>query len=463
MRRRFGKGLVVALALTLTLALALALALALVAPGGEARANPIDAFGIGSRAIAMGGAHTALAHDASANYYNPAGVVARKDLSLDIGYQIGVPTLRLNGHDVGVDHTRGLTAGLVAPGSIGPFRFAFGVVMFLPDERVSRVRAMPRVQPRFVYYDNRTQRIYLSTNLAVQIIPGLYVGAGVTFMSRTQGDLELSGRISFPDAEAESDMRLDLDVDLKALRYPQAGILWEPLRWLSVGLVFRDEFVLEMEQGFRITGDVVGEGGGGVILRDGFFDLTSLSTNMFQPRQVALGVAVMPTGRWTVTMDIVWAQWSRFINPGSRLEIEVELGTFNDMVDIASQPDPPAAQFRDTWSPRLGVEFLAYQSRRATIAVRGGYAFEPSPAPEQTSTTMNLIDNHKHHLSAGVGFSLSKLIAIMDRPLDVDLHFAYLHQQRRRHRKDDLADPVGDYTATGYVLSAGVTLKMRFR
>lgn len=437
--------------------------LALVALGGEARANPMDAFGIGSRAIAMGGAYTALAHDASANYYNPAGVVARKDLSLDIGYQIAVPTLRLNGHDVGVDHTRGLTAGLVAPGTIGPFRFAFGVVMFLPDERISRVRAMPRVQPRFVYYDNRTQRIYLSTNLAVQIVRGLYVGAGVTFMSRTQGDLELSGRISFPDAEAESDMRLDLDVDLKALRYPQAGILWEPLKWLSVGLVFRDEFVLEMEQGFRISGDVVGEGGSPVILHDGFFGLTSLSTNMFQPRQVVLGVAVMPTARWTISMDITWAQWSRFINPGSRLEIEVDLGTFNDLVDIDSQPNPPPARFRDTWSPRLGVELLAYQSTRATIALRGGYAFEPSPAPEQTSPTMNLVDNHKHHLSAGVGFSLSKLIAIMDRPLDVDFHFVYLHQQRRRHRKDDLADAVGDYTADGYVLSAGVTLKMRFR
>ena len=435
----------------------------LIAQGGDAEANPVDAFGISSRAIAMGGAYTALAHDASANYYNPAGIVARKDLSLDIGYQIAVPTLRLNGHNVGVDHTRGLTAGIVAPGSIGPFRFAFGVVMFLPDERVSRVRAMPRVQPRFVYYDNRTQRIYLSTNLAVQIVKGLYVGAGVTFMSRTHGDLELSGRISFPDAEAESDMRLDLDVDLKALRYPQAGILWEPWKWLSVGLVFRDEFVLEMVQGFRITGDVVGEGGGGTILHDGFFGLTSLSTNLFQPRQLALGVAVMPTARWTVSVDLVWAQWSRFINPGSRLEMEVELGSFNDLVDIGSQPNPPPARFRDTWSPRLGVEYLAYQSTRAVIAVRGGYAYEPSPAPEQTSRTMNLVDNHKHHLSAGVGFSLSKLIAVMDRPLDVDFHIAYLHQQRRRHRKHDFVDPVGDYTATGFVMSAGVTLKMRFR
>ena len=32
----------------------------------------------------MGGAYTAIAHDASANYYNPAGIVARKDLSIEV-------------------------------------------------------------------------------------------------------------------------------------------------------------------------------------------------------------------------------------------------------------------------------------------------------------------------------------------------------------------------------------------
>lgn len=441
----------------------LGLAAALLCVATAARANPVDAFGLGSRAIAMGGAHTALAHDASANYYNPAGIVARKDLSIDIGYQLGAPALRLNGHDVGVDHTRGLTAGLVAPGSIGPFRFAFGVVIFLPDERISRVRAMPRVQPRFVYYDNRTQRIYLSTNLAIQIVKGLYIGAGLTFMSRTKGNLELSGNISFPNPEAESDMRLDLDVDLKALRYPQAGILWEPLPWLSIGLTYRHEFVLELQQGFLIRGDVVGEGGGGTILQDGFFGLTSLSTNLFQPRQVAFGVAVMPNKRWTVTMDIVWAQWSRFINPGSRLEMNFELGAFDELVQIDSQPNPASPRFRDTWTARLGAEFIALSKTHVSLAVRAGYAFEPSPAPEQKGRSMNLVDNNKHHLSVGLGLSLTKLIPVLDRPLDLDVHFAYIHMQSRHHWKYDPADPIGDYTSDGYVLSVGVTLKLRFQ
>ncbi len=438
-------------------------ALLLTVGAAPARANPVDAFGIGSRGIAMGGAYTALATDAAANYYNPAGIVARKDLSIEIGYFYANPTLRINHRDLNVDLTRGLTAGVVAPGSIGPFRFAFGVVIFLPDERVSRVRAQPREQPRFVYYDNRTQRIFLATNLAVQIIPGLYIGGGVTFMSRTKGVLELGGEISFPEPEAESDLRLDLDVDLKALRYPQAGILWEPLSWLSFGVCYRHRFVLELRQAFAIRGDIVGQDGGGVILRNGYFSLTSLSTNLFQPRQVTMGVAARPLPELVLSLDVVWAQWSDFINPGSRLEMNFELGPFSDLVDIGSQPNPPAPGFHDTWTPRFGVEWQAWKNTQAALRVRAGYAYEPSPAPEQRSRSMNLVDNDKHHITAGLGLSLTGLIGILDRPFDVDVHFAYLYLQPRKHRKWDLADPVGDYLSDGYLFTVGITMKLRFR
>lgn len=411
----------------------------------------------------MGGAYTAVAHDVSANYYNPAGLVAGRDLSIEVGYQFAHPWLRLNGRDLHVDETRGLTAGVVAPGAIGPFRFAFGVALFLPDERVSRVRAVRRDQPRFVLYDNRTQRIYLSTNLAVQIVPGLYVGAGATFMSRTKGVVDLAGEISFPDPEAESDLRLDLDVDLKALRYPQAGILWEPLPWFSIGLCYRHSFVLELRQAFSISGDVVGEGGGGTLLEDGRFGLTSLSTNLFQPRQVTLGLAVRPSSRWLLSLDIVWSQWSEFINPGSRLEMDFDLGRYNDLVNIDSQPNPPDPGFRDTWMPRVGVEWLAFWRPWGQIHLRGGYAFEPTPAPEQRTRSMNLVDNHKHHLSAGVGFAFPKLLGILDRPLEMDIHLACIVLEPRSHRKFDLVDPVGDFVSDGVLVSAGFTLKLRFR
>src|SRR5262249_55892098 len=49
----------------------LAIAISLVA--ADARANPLDLFGLGSRATAMGNAAAADVRDFSAGYYNPAG------------------------------------------------------------------------------------------------------------------------------------------------------------------------------------------------------------------------------------------------------------------------------------------------------------------------------------------------------------------------------------------------------
>ena len=50
------------------------------------RANPLDAFGFGSRAAAMGGAVAADVSDFSANYYNPAGLALAHGFELTVGY-----------------------------------------------------------------------------------------------------------------------------------------------------------------------------------------------------------------------------------------------------------------------------------------------------------------------------------------------------------------------------------------
>src|SRR5439155_20953776 len=107
------------------------------------------------------------------------GLVRGRDLRIDLGYRYAQPILRIDGRDVGVDAARGWQVGLVAPGSIGPFRFAFGVALWLPDQPLTRIRSLPFDQPRFAYYDNRLQRLFLAANLAIQIVPGLYVGGAL--------------------------------------------------------------------------------------------------------------------------------------------------------------------------------------------------------------------------------------------------------------------------------------------
>ena len=106
-----------------------------------ARANPLDAFGFGSRETAMAGANAADVQDFSANYYNPAGLALARRIELTLGYMNVDQSLYINGLNSGVDPVRALVGGLVAPGVIPGVPFAFGFAIHLPDDRLSLVRA----------------------------------------------------------------------------------------------------------------------------------------------------------------------------------------------------------------------------------------------------------------------------------------------------------------------------------
>lgn len=424
-----------------------------------AAANPVDAFGFGARAPAMGGAQTAATADGGANYYNPAALVAGDDIRIDAGYQLAAPYLSINRGDQDVDASRGLAVALSAPGKIGAVRLAMGAGLFLPDERVTRVRTLPAQRPRWSLYDNRPQRIFLGANVAFQVTPRLFVGGGIAYMSRTVGTVDLTGRVGFPNYD-DSNLAVDIDVDLKTIRYPQAGLLWQVLPWLTLGAAYRGGFVLTLDQTFVITGDI-GPADMEPVVEDGYFRLRSLSLDLFQPAQVATGFAAQITPRVLVAGDLTWQHWGSYENPAARIELDLDLKDFNSLIDIPDAPPLPAAYFHDIVVPRLGVEILAGRTRRTTWRVRGGYAYEPSPAPEQRGES-NFVDNDKHTLSAGVGVSVARVTEILPRPFDLDLFVAGTFLPDRAHRKFSPIDPIGDYVSAGAVFATGLMTRWHF-
>lgn len=435
----------------------LAVALLLALPAA-ARANPIDAFGFGARTPAMGGAGTAASREVDANYYNPGALAVGDAIRIDVGYQLALPHLSLNGGDQHVDSSRGLTAGIDVPGDIGPLHVAFSVGVHLPDERLTRTRTLPSARPRWMYYDNRPQRFFLASNVAVQIGRSFFVGGGVSYMSRTQGAIDLTGRVGFP-VSADSDLALDIDVKLRAIRYPQFGALWRARPWLDVGVTYRGGFVLEIDQQFAIHGDL-GPAGHPVV-DDAFFQLHAIALDLFQPQQVAAGFAARVVPRLLVSGDLTWQRWSEFENPAARITFEYDLKQFNNLVNLPVGLPLEKAYFHDTWVPRLGLELTAMDRPGSALLVRAGYAFEPSPAPEQRGET-NFVDNDKHTLSAGLGLEVRGLGKLLTRPFDLDLYVSGSLLPERTHRKLSLIDPVGDYQSKGSVLSGGVASRWRF-
>jgi long-chain fatty acid transport protein len=430
-----------------------------VAVAATARANPVDAFGYGSRAAAMAGAQTAVTDDSSANYYNPGALVRGRDLRIDIGYRYAQPLLRMNGRDNDVDAARGFQVGLVAPAAIGPFRFAFGVALSLPDQRVTRVRSLAFDKPRWVYFDNRMQRFLFSVNLALQIVPHLYVGGGLTFMSATKGDLALKGTIDIGNAD-DSSLVTKIDVDLLAVRYPQAGILWEASPNVTFGLTYRHSFTLNLDQGFRIDGDI-GSVGGPAVIQGGYISVQATSTDLFQPWQIAAGVAARMTRRLLLTFDLTYAAWHEFPTPAADLVIGHDLKQFESLVTLPTAHTYPPSRFHDIVIPRFAAEWRVRDGQQLGVDLRGGYSYEPTPAPEQIGES-NLIDGDKHTFALGAGLELKKLGPILPRPLALDAHLAMTWLPDRVNHKLDPLDPVGDIVSNGFVVQIGLTMRSRF-
>ena len=431
--------------------------LAVAAAVAPAHANPADVIGLGARAVGMGGAQVANVEDSTAGYYNPAMLASFDDIHIDVGYQLAVPRVGANGERFPVDRSQGIAAGIAVPGQIAGNRLAIGASMFLPDQQVTRTRTLPAERPRFVAYDNRPQRLLLAAVAAYELLPGLQIGAGVAYMASTNGSVELEGLVGFPNP-AVSDLDLSIDVDVKTIRYPHAGIAWRVTPRLTLGASYRGGFRLVIDQTVKVRGDLGTPDA--VVVEDGRLDLRSVSQDLFQPMQITLGGALRVTDQLLVALDVVYQRWSVYDNPTARIELELDIGQFNDLVMIPPPRELEVPNLRDIVVPRAGVEWRGSPGPRSWIA-RGGYAFELAVAPEQRGES-NFIDNHKHTLSIGGGLEWRGLGSVIGKPVSLDAFVSFTYLQPRDHRKQNPIDPVGDYTAGGHAIAAGLMSRWRF-
>lgn len=430
----------------------------------RAHAGPTETYGFFSRSTALGGAVSADATDASANFYNPAGLAAARGLSFDVGYVRADPHLSINGQDTDVDPVHGLVFGLVAPGKIGPLPFAFGVGLHLPDDRIFRVRSLDQSQPRWELYDNTPQRIYLSANVAIEPLPWLQLGGGFTFLASTSASLSITGGLEIADVES-SRMRHEVDASLQSVRYPEVGIRVTPTKRLRLAAVYRGEFQLDLNIDANVMLDAHALG-----LTVPFLALIhTASVNAFLPRNVVVGASYDATDDFTIDADLTWVQWSAYKSPATGVDETVSLdappGFPTSLVPTSPAPTIIVApNFSDRIVPRVGVEWrlpLGARERGHRLSLRAGYFYERSPVPAQSGVT-NFVDADRHAFSAGLGVTLHALGALLPGDVRFDVHGQWSVLPQRVFEKASAADLVGDYSASGTIVSIGTTLGVTF-
>lgn len=441
----------------------LALGLALLLGGSRAAASPADTFGLGSRSTALGSAVSADVRDFSASYYNPSGLALARGLDLTAGYYYASHSLEMNGHDSRVDPVRGIVGGLVAPGSIGFLPFAFGIATFLPDDRLSRARASRQEDPRWVLYDNRTQLIFISANLAIRPVEWLSIGGGLTYLAATRGAFGISGTAVLPAGnrtEYDSQLRHEVDADLTTERYPQFGVTLRPTERLDLALVYRHQAAIELDVDAELSGTVDAT----LIKVPARYTLDSYTVNAFIPRQIVVGESFRPVDELSINLDLKWVEWSAFKSPVSRSRTTLDVNVPPGLIELPPNPKPTQLEepgFSNRIVPELGVEYRLEVTRDLVLPLRAGYVYERSPVPDQTGVT-NYVDTDRHVLSFGTGVVLREPGALLPGNVRFDTHAQWSILPTRVTLKENPADYVGDYRARGSILNVGATVSLGF-
>jgi long-chain fatty acid transport protein len=402
------------------------LVLASVGLSGNAWANPLDVFGLGSRGAAMGSARTAAADDSSAVYYNTAGlararpgmtvglVMAYDDVHVHLktrpaGYDL--PDLGASGAAIGskyrlrqrgdttdIPNTYGLNLGLV--GSLGLDKLRVGVTAFLPMNHIGS-QDSHFADEREQYFGNklpfellgqRSQHMVLMAGVAYQLTPWLALGSGLAFLPQAS----TQAQVFLPDATHQEQLQMIVHNDQVGRFAQHAGVMLTPSEVWQFGLSWRGEnyFELLLDNEIQIKG---------------FQGSTTFPVHQkqdivasFHPHELTAGASWHP-GTLQLTADVSRMLWSRYRNGQ---------GEF--------------AGFQDTTSVRGG---LAWQSSAGRVLM-AGVRWEPTPVPEQTWRT-SYVDNDRVVASLGAAHD----VKLFDKPVHLGWHAQWQHLLARDTNK----------------------------
>jgi long-chain fatty acid transport protein len=350
---------------------------------------------------ALAGAVTARPGDTAAIARNPGALGHVDRPVLTLGAHAGEINLWMaRDGEGGRELDRGMAGaalGLVArlPGPDWLARVRVGLAAHLPTAYVLRLSAPPRPdEPTPVAYGYRAGRTAVAGSLGVELPYGVAIGGGVSITP----SLETTTYVSYDATRGDSpddNVVVDARNELVMGASPMLGARYAPIPVLAFGLAWRGAQVVDAEGPNDVRA--------GAIRVDAVIDFHEV----FAPMELAFGVWGAPVPELALSGDVVWSEWSTF-------------RTIHDRV--------PSPAFDDVVSVRLGAEVRPAPH----WTLRAGWAFEPTPVPEQRGVS-NYVDSDRHVLGIGAGIDLERLGSARVR---IDVHARFHVLARRSHTKD---------------------------
>jgi hypothetical protein len=327
----------------------------------------------------------------------------------------------------------GLRLNLSSMTSLGR-DIGFGLAIGLDDNLrgLLSLSDAPSASGQFLREGRR--QLLLGAGLGVEVIPKLRAGAGILLSVAASAQLQF--RTSLSGQTSREAMAMDVGPRFS----PVLGIVVGPWEAGPVkGLSFAASYRTASWQGVRV--EALAEA------RLGSSPLTTLPLEMkfvdaYRPEELSFGLQAA-LGRFTGHFALEYSRWSRL---GAVLEAE-------DTVR-----GPAGLSFVDVLSPRVGAQVsLPYQ-----LEARLGYAYEASPLKDPPASFLNAVDNSRHVVSVGAGYTVPANTVLLRHPLSLDV--AYQAQLLASRQLTLLAEDGAtlDALAGGAVHALNFTLTLRF-
>jgi len=296
--------------------------------------------------------------------------------------------------------------------------------------------------PQFTVVD-RAQVIGLMVGLGIDLhglVDGLQVGVGVNALANTFGSLD----VELDETNAFSSV---VELQLLAAFSPIVGVRYTQDEW-GVGVTYRHESVANLDLEIR-TSDLPIE----------VPVLTVGGIAQYDPSTILVEGYWRPNPDVMLVVNLTTRLWNFY--PGAQIAT-TEMGR-----------NAPAPGFSPRPSPRAAIEG-GWADPLWDLRLRGGYAFEPTPAPPARMAAqrdqngdpvpdeivpMRVLDSHRHILTAGLGFTLK--LGDEGETLQLDA-FGQVHVMQDRTHVIGRTDGASPMVTGGYMLYGGWTLGVHF-
>ncbi|MEE9430242.1 MAG: outer membrane protein transport protein [Melioribacteraceae bacterium] len=391
----------------------------------------------GSRAMAMGGAFAGLANDASAMYFNPAGITQLTGTHFLGGVTLISPSSTFRGPSPSIEESK------LKPHIFNPIHLSithqindklhlgfsvgnnYGLGTTWEDDWVGR----------FMAVETEIRTFFMTGVASYKVSDVLSLGFGYVF---AYGDVLIGKKANLSPFNAEAYLELNGTGSGSGFT---GGILLTPTDAIQIGLSYRSRVRIDFN-GDATPSDAPSQ-------YDGLLPNGEIDAALITPANITLGVAIKPLKNLTFVADYQYVGWDSY----DKLEVKFADYTFRD----GSKSTTSIRDFENGFIARAGVEYGLSES----LDLRAGIFYDKNPVKDERLDP-TLPDSDRLGFNGGFGYSLTESISF-------DLAYMFLRFDERTitnsHESysglsNSIAPMNGVYNSTAHLLSLTFSYKL---